>query len=667
MGSTMRAKGRTDARVVSTRERLLRGGAALVLGGVMTLSALAVGRGGAVAQAAAVGTEAAAIAPANSVAYLGLSLDTTTAQWQTANDLLTKLGVEGGPESLIDSALQDTESGTVNTSALLGGEAAVIVTNLDAANQAGNLPEIAGGLDVGRVADSVLSGTPPTGEASAGTAGSGIVVAIAPPDVDAAEAVVAQVFDAEVRDAGVQASESTYNGTKITSHPGDEATGTSGAAYAVVGDFVLLGEAPVDFEPVIDTNAGTSDALSGVNAFKRADEALTGERLGFGFINGGTIDVDATSLQPEVAGLVDALSGVFGLDQSTGIAIVADSAGFRFNTVALPNDGSTEQPGGTAADLSMAERVPGDALVFANGFGIGRASLLQGLGLYLAGLFNSMSSSTFGKQTPAATPTPDELFAQVEQLLGFNLDTGLISQLVGEYGFAVWNVDPNDPAQIGALLASDVENPALLSDSLSKVSLLVQAAAQGSANVTTQTIGDSAVSVVTIGDGNSGTPLTIDYGVVGDQFLLGLNDSITQYTGGFSDTLADSPGYQAALAKLPQEYDGIYYVDLQQAAALSSSSSSAFGWSGYPDNGERCSEFATQAEAQAAYDEDTVANYDLDTDFDGQACEDAFAASTAAATPTGAAGFSALRSFATVSYKQDGLAYTSSILLIGEQ
>lgn len=52
--------------------------------------------------------------------------------------------------------------------------------------------------------------------------------------------------------------------------------------------------------------------------------------------------------------------------------------------------------------------------------------------------------------------------------------------------------------------------------------------------------------------------------------------------------------------------------------------------------------------------------------FDGQACEDYFSPASPVAEPVGGNDYSAVRAFATVSFKQDGLAYTNSILVIAE-
>ena len=657
----------TLTRPISAKEKIARGAAALAIGGMMTLTALASGQSSARAQTTSVGTAGAAIAPATSVAYLGLSLDTTSAQWGIADGLLAKLGVENGATGLLDSMTSDMNAGgtEIDSSALLGGELAIVITNLDSASsETSTLTSMVGGLDLPTTGSDSDTGTPVTG-AAADTA-SGTVLVLKPTDVDAAAKAVGDAVASGAAANGVQVTQTTYNGVTINAYPGDEASGTTGEAYAVNDGFVIWSETAADLEPILDTAAGTNKPLSSLESFQKADAALAGERLGFGFMNGTAIAADQSSLDAETASLVTAFSGLLGLDRVTGLSVVADPAGLRFNTVEIRTPSLPIDAKGTASDLDLASKIPSNALIYANGYDIGQGSLLQGMALYLVTALSSATNPSPDNGTPAAQTSADALFENAKQLLGFNLKTDFIEQMVGQYVFALWNVDPNDMASIGGILASKVKDPAIVSDALSKLSLLIQAGSQGSANVTTISINNSAVSHVVIGDGTSSTDISFDYGVVGDQFMLGLNDSLNQYINGPDSSLADSPDYKAALSALPTEYDGIFYMDLQQAMALSTTYSSSLDMGSTLDNDADCGNYSTQPEAQAAYDADSITNYDLDMDFDGVACEDFFSAATPEATPAATSQYPALKSFALVSYKKDGLSYTSSILVIND-
>jgi hypothetical protein len=97
-----------------------------------------------------------------------------------------------------------------------------------------------------------------------------------------------------------------------------------------------------------------------------------------------------------------------------------------------------------------------------------------------------------------------------------------------------------------------------------------------------------------------------------------------------------------------------------------------------PDASESCGDYATQEEAQAAYDAAESGTFDLDQDFDGEVCEDFFAdagtdveetKAEEAAAPVDALAdvdYSAIKAFAVVSYGDGEMQRSSSILYITE-
>jgi hypothetical protein len=142
------------------------------------------------------------------------------------------------------------------------------------------------------------------------------------------------------------------------------------------------------------------------------------------------------------------------------------------------------------------------------------------------------------------------------------------------------------------------------------------------------------------------------------------------------------------MGTLPGEHDGMLYIDLVQAIPLlevASEESEGFAFDEFeafeefPDASENCANYATQDEAQTAYDAAEPDTFDLDQDFDGEVCEDFFAVpvETPAATPEADDGMdvadaladadlSARAAVAAVSYDEDGLRRSSAILYIAE-
>jgi hypothetical protein len=313
----------------------------------------------------------------------------------------------------------------------------------------------------------------------------------------------------------------------------------------------------------------------------------------------------------------------------------------------------------------LPNKVPSNTVLMVDGADLGANGALDALGLLLV-------QSIVGadpRATPPAGVTPEEyesqMFDQAAQLLGFNLQTAFIDQLVGEFGLAIWGVETLDPASIGGVFVSDVGDADQVNSAVSQISLLAQAQGQGEFSITTRQIGTDSVNVLDLTQ--TGTPVTVEYGVVGSQFLLGVNDALNSYTGTVSDPLSANPSYQAALATLPQEHNSVFYLDLGQLIPLAEMLQGTSGIGASEDASEKCGEYATQADAQAALDEDPGTNWELDSDFDGEACEDYFA--VAGATPvTGSfePDLSKIGAFASVGYQQDGMVGTSSILIINQ-
>ncbi|MGN6483762.1 MAG: hypothetical protein ACTHMX_05105, partial [Thermomicrobiales bacterium] len=105
--------------------------------------------------------------------------------------------------------------------------------------------------------------------------------------------------------------------------------------------------------------------------------------------------------------------------------------------------------------------------------------------------------------------------------------------------------------------------------------------------------------------------------------------------------------------------------NLEAITPLIAEAESAISSGSSMDASPDCAKFSSQEEAQAAYDEDSFTNFDLDQDFDGKACEDFFAAATPEASPA-AAPLSGLLSVGTVTYEKDGNQATSTIILIAD-
>jgi hypothetical protein len=164
---------------------------------------------------------------------------------------------------------------------------------------------------------------------------------------------------------------------------------------------------------------------------------------------------------------------------------------------------------------------------------------------------------------------------------------------------------------------------------------------------------------------DSGTPFTVEFGIVNGQFAISTNNAISLLSTPASSTLADNPTYQAALAELPSDHGFTMYVDVKQMVELAAVASAMADMGGSKDASDKCADYSSQEAAQEAFDADPMLNWELDQDFDGQACEDYFATPVAEATPAvDVEQLGAFPAFAMVGYQDGTMVKTSAILLV---
>lgn len=602
-------------------------------------------------RAQASGLDTAEFAPADAVLYAAVNLDLESEQYTQSRDLLDRAGLtqlfEENAGSAVSSATGGSDSDDFATFA--GGEAGLVVTSLAGAES----------LDLNAIA----SGDVEEAASEASTAAtSGVAVVLRAGDPDAAFSQIQDDLSQSAADSGSDVQNSDYEGVSISSVPAGldaEGNATEGRAIARVDDYILLGSSESDLEPLIDAQAGRTDSLADDNNLAKVQEKLNPDYIVFGFVNGPAVkDALVAQSGPDTETLLGdtgaALIGAY-----TGFVLWADDPGFRVDTVSIPSGDVDPATLLGNFDSSLAERVPGDSLLFVDGNDLGPSGLLDGVALLFA---MGASSGLSGEATPTAVD-PDQMYEDLASTLGFNIKTDFLDQMVGEFGIAVSLTNLMSPDGIGAILVSGVEDPSRLADTLSKIALLVASAAGSGTEYSTRDVEGSTVNVVT--DTSGSIPVNVEYGVVNSEFMLGYGNGLQTYVDGPDSSLADNPQFQEVFAALPAEHGAALYIDLTQVVSLAQAFLGSFSSSGSLDADPSCGEYESQEAAQSAYDEDPGGLIDLDQDFDGEACEDYFATADVS-TPAAGPDFSAIKALASVTHVEDGLLRTSTILYIAE-
>ncbi len=653
--------------------RLLRaalsGTASLALvGGVVLPSASTALAAPAPAQATEQDLPTALATPEDALAYLVFELDEESDQWTQSQALIERAGFGDALDRVRDETLRDAAGNDVPLDAILGGEGAVIITEeaLQAIVEAGGDMGAGGGF---------AAATPAVSVADAEAFGAVFLLDARAPDT--AFAAIQSGIEDQAQQNGGSVDEVDYQGVTIESVEGTADGENPPLAVARVDDLIAVAGAPADLEAVIDTAQG-GPSLADFEPFANIRGELDEEALFFGFFNGvaaAEVQTDILGGLAGVEGLANlaGLNGPAGMGASgsyTGILVSADEPGFRLETASAPAEGDSFPPATATFDSELAARLPADTLFLLNGSDLGATGLLDRIGAGVIALALGGFSEGNAAATPIADLTTDEFIAQqYEQaagLLGVNLQTDFFQQFVGEFGLAISS--QADPSSITALFATELGDPGTVVNALQQISVLLQSVTGAQGEATTRQVDGSQVTVVDTG----GAVPTVEYGVVGGQFLLGLGSAIDDYGDESIDALADDAQYQDVMAALPSEVNGRLYVDLAQIVPLLQglAESDMAGGGSMIDADPSCQNYDTQAEAQEAYDAFDEDTFDLDQDFDGEACEDFFGSATPeavaspVASPVADLDLSAFRAFGLVAYESNGFRRSSGILFI---
>lgn len=479
-----------------------------------------------------------------------------------------------------------------------------------------------------------------------------------------------QVYDALLEEVqgdadmgGGDLTESEYGGITISSFaPSADDDFSSPGAVALVGDYVVSAMIADDIHPIIDTFNGDTPDLSTNENYQKVNALLPAESISNGYFDGPAVLDAIETTAPGSAGMFSTrMSPV--LTSWTGYALTAEQDGFRLVSKSVASEGAFDDI--TPVDGSFFDKVPSDAVFAINGQDIDASGTLT----MLAFVFASEFAGEDIMATPAAdvdvAAMQDEVFAKAEQMLGFNLKTDLIDHLVGEFGLSVSVSDiTSETPSVSALIVSQVDDPQAVTGTMAKIALIVGAAIGDQTLVQDKDVNGSTVNSVDISD--TGVATTVDFGVIGEDLVIGVGDGLDNYVNGAENPMSSDPTFTAVMEHLPSEFGSLTYVNMPAVLDLVMGfSASIAAPMDVTDADPSCGEYATQAEAQAAYDADQFENFQLDQDFDGEACEDYFGGTPAASPAASANPYQNVLGMGTVT-TLDGDVYTSeTFLLIG--
>lgn len=620
--------------------------------------------------------------PSDALAYFSVDLDLSGDQWRQTQELLTRLGFPAALSDLRADILG--EAGVADGSApgddpLFGGELAVVVSPPIVPRIMAEV-EASGGLAAATPASpSTLAegmATPVLDLDS--LPAQGLAGILLPGDPDAAWEALRALDGADRESFDYDGIEIEFLQNQALADLGLGFGTEGGVALARLDDAILVAGSPADLEPIIDVGRGDARSLAEEDGAAEVRGRLAEEAILFGYFNGPQIGAALppeakealAAFTPQYAGLGDAV-----YDIDSGLVLYADDPGFRLDNVQILPPGSPlldQMPDN--AEITAAERVPAGTFFFAAGnFPAGSASALA---VNVAQVINTVTGQSTGQELDNAFAVLDPEYvegqiAAADETIGFDLRGDLLGQVAGDYvlAYALPGFTGGGFALDG-IVALDLDDEALVASSVGQIARRIASAGQADGEpvieLTTRQVDAEPLFVVQPTEALGG--LRAEFGVIGDELLIGLGGGVDAYLKGPADSLADEPLYRTAIDALPEETSSVSFVNVGQLIGLLSLFDliETGGDETNIDADPACGAIESQAAAQDAFDDDPLANYDLDQDFDGEACEDFFGGGTAVASPVAGGDLLALQALASVTYRsaEENVSGTSSILLV---
>ncbi len=530
---------------------------------------------------------AAAAAPESTVLFHSLDLDREGTQWQLTEELLGRVGLPDAldlwEEAILTEGAASGDVTEADLDALLGGEMAIVVTS-QALERA-----VARHTSYGEVTAAPNAGDA-TPMAEADASGQGLVAILVPGDPEAAWGYVERQLADLAAKLHVDLEESTYGEAELLEIArGDRATTSStddagpmaklmaeldlyGHGSLVTGradDYIIVGSNQADVRGIVDVIDGSAASLADSAEARAVAAELPADALSFTYIDAQRV-IDA--LGPELAGMHQGNASEMPHEAwggQLGLAISADDAGFRFDTISVPSAGSDLESMLVENDPSVAAaatRAPAGTFAFQAGRLPENAYV--GAPYLVAQAVNDMM--TGGEQTGGHAmmdvPTAEEIeeaISTAQVALGFDPATDLFD-LLG-YEFIAFSSFPNisfKGVDFDAVAAVSTTDSEALAETAEKIAASIDRAGAG-AEVATRTIDGDTVYVVS-GPETEEVP-AIEFGVVEDHAVIGVGGGIEDLTTEPAESLAEDPQFQTVMGLLPGEYYQIGYLDIGQA------------------------------------------------------------------------------------------------------
>lgn len=369
------------------------------LGLAITAGLVAIGAlvGGAIlftsGKASEVNLTSAALVPNDAGVYFALNTDLTSSQWVNTFHLAERLGQDNPEDELKDGADEAGLDWEDDVAPFLGGDAAVFVRGVSIS------------------------------------------------DVSAEGAAILRCKNAKKALAVIDeqaglGDDETYGGTKYYD--------VEGGFVAIIGDHLVIAFDEDSMKSVIDVHNGDIKSLASVDDFQKLRDELTGNFLGFVYLNAQNLLGDFFLDDPVVKAALDSSGTGDLVFKPAAWVIGAEKDGFEFQAASLGDPGSVSSML-APRESKLIKYVPGDAAFFFSTVDI-------------AGTWDQITDSARDQIDDAIREegqydSLDEALKEAGKELGIGSVEDLIKLFNGETTVALWFPDGTEESADGLVIA----------------------------------------------------------------------------------------------------------------------------------------------------------------------------------------------------------------------
>ncbi|HNM78489.1 MAG TPA: DUF3352 domain-containing protein, partial [Tepidiformaceae bacterium] len=318
-----------------------------------------------------------------------------------------------------------------------------------------------------------------------------------------------------------------------------------GGFAAVIGDHLVIAFDEDSMKAVIDVSKGDKKSLASVSDFQKLRDELTGNFLGFVYLNAGNMAGEFLLNDPVIKAAFDEAGTSDLIFKPAAFVIGAQKDGFEFQEASLGKAGPLA-PMLAPRKSTLVKYVPADTGVFFSTVDIAET--------WEKVMAEARPQIDKAMREQGEYDSLDDAMREAGKELGIDSLEDVIKLLNGETVVAVWFPDGNDDGE-GAVIAEV--------DQAKAEALLKKIAAASKSKPETRKVGNAEMTTFRDADGDDSA-----YAFLDGNLVLGTSEGVERVLANKEPGLGSLAKYNETVSQMPSGLGTYAYIDLARVLRL---------------------------------------------------------------------------------------------------